>query len=153
MNKWHQIVYSLKILTLPSTITTDIHWSTGVLCQGSVYRKSTWYELLITWVFRNILLWMLWIPNNQWRLGVVAALRRVWPKTEDEGCSRSDIAKAYATCLGRFSDEKLPALADVTLRKYPRSKRFDGFIRQFLCGHGDLLQRHDRLARELGLSC
>ncbi|OHA69162.1 MAG: hypothetical protein A3A27_02995 [Candidatus Wildermuthbacteria bacterium RIFCSPLOWO2_01_FULL_47_18] len=142
-------LWGFKILVLPhDNANNEIHWRKGVLQQGSQYRKSLWWERFLAETSRRVLLGVLRIdllPFNA-QLKVITLVQRVWPYEEDEGGSRRDIAQAYVLCLRRFPDEMLPRLAEITVRRYPLSPRFQKFVISFIGdGEDKIRERHQRL--------
>ena len=140
-----QAIYKFKVISAPDDGNASRDWENGLLLPGCSYRKSSWWEKTLAWMIRHSILLVIRFAVPQWQLKAIEGLYRIWPRIGDEGCSRHDIATAYVCCLRRFPTPLLPRLADLTLRKYPLSARFDKMIRKQIGGESKLLSRHMKL--------
>lgn len=142
-----QMLYRWKVLKMPDDRPYELSWKLGLLKHGSTARKSMGWEIFLVGTIRQLLLFLLRLGNSEFKLKIISILHRVWPREKDEGCSRSDIAEAYVFCLKRFPADKLYLLADITLRKYPFSARFDNFVKDLFAGDKKGMKSHQELKR------
>jgi hypothetical protein len=148
-NAFERFVYRFKVLEAPDNFSPDLFYEIvekKLRCCGE-YRKSMWWESFLTGTIRYFLFMLLGVGNNNFRLRVIRAFYKIWPRSEDEGCVRLEIAEVYVFCLERFPDNMLSQLADVTLRKYPLMLKFDKLVEKLSGGDKKLVKKHYELKR------